>query len=177
MEFILQIKRGRKCNMKIKFLRRVGNRFSKLGKGRKKQQKWRKPTGRDNKMREKRKGYPVVVKIGYKQNKKLSGAINEKTPVVIMNIKNLKKIKKNEVAIIGKVGQKNKIEIAKIAKEKKIQIYNLNVKKFLHKQERAKTSKEKKEEKSAQKNESSIKKDIQTNNKTKLKNNKDESKK
>jgi len=62
--------------------------------------------------------------------KKLSGAINEKTPVIIMNLNDLKKIKKNEVVIIGKIGQKKKIEIAKIAKAKKIVIYNLNVEKF-----------------------------------------------
>jgi len=45
-------------------------------------------------MREKRKGYPAVVKIGYKQDKKLSGAINEKTPVIIMNLNDLKKLRK-----------------------------------------------------------------------------------
>jgi len=36
-----------------KFLRRTWSRYSKLGRKRKKKQKWRKPTGRDNKMREK----------------------------------------------------------------------------------------------------------------------------
>jgi len=46
------------------------------------------------KWREKRKGYPAVVKIGYKQDKKLSGAINEKTPVIIMNLNDLKKLRK-----------------------------------------------------------------------------------
>jgi len=142
----------------VEFLRRVGSRFSKLGKGRKKKQKWRRPTGRDNKMREKRKGYPAVVKIGYKQDKKLSGAINEKTPVIIMNLNDLKKIKKNEVVIIGKIGQKKKIEIAKIAKAKKIVIYNLNVEKFLHHQEHTKISKAKKveEEKSSSKSAPSV---------------------
>ena len=39
----------------VKFLRRTWSRYSKLGKRRKKKQVWRKPTGRDNKMREKRK--------------------------------------------------------------------------------------------------------------------------
>ena len=94
------------------FLRRTGSRFSKLGKGRKKKQKWRRPTGRDNKMREKRRGYPAVVKIGYKQDKKLSGAIDKKKPVMIMNAKDLEKIKKNEIGIIGRVGKKKKNEIA-----------------------------------------------------------------
>ena len=41
--------------MKKKFLRRDSVRFSKIGKNRKKIQKWRKPKGRDSKMRLKRK--------------------------------------------------------------------------------------------------------------------------
>jgi len=117
--------------MKIKFLRRVGSRFSKLGKGRKKKQTWRRPTGRDNKMREKRRGYPAVVQIGYKQDVKTRGEIKDKIPVMILNVKDLEKIKKNGIGIIGNVGKKKKIEIAKIAKEKKIEIYNLNAGKFL----------------------------------------------
>jgi len=209
MEFILQIRQGGICEM-VKFLRRVGSRFSKLGKGRKKKQKWRKPTGRDNKMREKRKGYPAVVKIGYKQNVKIRGEVKDtlkstsRIPVMIMNVKDLEKIKKNEIGIIGKIGQKKKIEIArrlaypsvqrtgaKVAKEKKIQLYNLNVKKFLKKVEKAKKGelvrkvekkleegkvKKKKEESAlngaSQKgtnssSSSSVKKDINTKGKTK----------
>jgi len=171
----------------VEFLRRTGNRFSKLGKGRKKKQKWRKPTGRDNKMREKRKGYPAVVKIGYKQDKKLSGVINEKMPMMIMNIRDLEKIKKNDVGIIGKVGQKKKIEIAKIAKEKKIKIYNLNAGKFLRHQAYPKISGAKKIEKTEKKNQIPAPKKVSKDGtkisdetikgKTKLENNKDESKK
>jgi len=57
--------------MAIKFLRRVWKRHSKLGRGRKKKQVWRKPTGRDNKMRERKKGHPSVVSIGYRSEKKI----------------------------------------------------------------------------------------------------------
>jgi len=81
----------------MKFLRRTFNRYSKLGKRRKKKQVWRRPTGRDNKMREKRKGYPPIVSIGYKKNKRL-----EKKMIVVRNIKDLDTIKKNETVIIGK---------------------------------------------------------------------------
>ncbi len=139
----------------VKFLRRTSNRYSKLGKGRKKKQVWRKPTGRDNKMREKRKGYPAVVSVGYRTEKKSRGALKEKKPVIINNLKDLEKIKENEIAIIGKVGKKKKIEIAKKVKEMKIKIYNMNPAKFLKqiekpkekptsspKQESVKTSKE-----------------------------------
>lgn len=116
---------------KPKFLRRVWQRYSKLGKGRRKIQKWRKPTGRDNKMREKRKGVPVVVSIGYKQGEKVRGLLKEKKKVLVRNVKDLDKVGKNEIAVIGKVGMKKKMEIAKKAKEKKVEIYNLNAKSFL----------------------------------------------
>lgn len=116
-------------------------RFSKFGKGKGKRAKWRKPTGRDNKMRESRKGHPSMVSIGYRTIKKLREKINEKTPVKVMNLKDLEKIKNNEIGIVGKVGQKKKIEIVKKAKELKIELKNINVASFLKKQE-----KEKKEE-------------------------------
>ena len=132
---------------KPKFLRRTWNRYSKLGKGRKKKQVWRSPKGRDNKMREKRKGYPRVVSIGYKKSEKLRNNIANKKPILVMNIKNLEKIKKNEIAIVGKVGKKKKIELAKKAKEKKIQIYNLNVLKYLKNLEKKKEKSESKEKK------------------------------
>ena len=106
-----------------KFLRRTWSRYSKLGKNRKKKQKWRNPKGRDNKMREKRRGYPKVVNIGYKKQM-------NKNPILIKNISELEKAKGREV-IIGKVGKMKKIEIAKKAKEMKIFIQNLNIEKIL----------------------------------------------
>ena len=127
--------------MAKKFLRRIWGRYSKLGKRRKKKQVWRKPTGRDNKMREKRKGYPAVVSVGYKQDKKLRGNLEGKTPRLVQNVKDLESIKKNEIAIIGNIGKKKKIEIAKKAKEMKIEIYNLNAKTFLKKIDKSKENK------------------------------------
>ncbi len=130
--------------MKKKFLRRVWSRYSKLGKRRKKKQVWRKPKGRDNKMREKRKGYPAIVNIGYKKDAKSRGKIQDKQIVIIMNIKDLEKIKKNQIAIIGKIGKKKKIEIAEKAKDKKIQVHNLNIEKFLKKKIKSKKEEKKK---------------------------------
>ena len=117
----------------MKFVRRIWNRYSKLGKRRKKKQVWRKPTGRDNKMREKRRGYPVVVSTGYQKAKKIKGRIKGKKPITVSSIKDLEKIKKNEIIILGRMGKKKKIEISKKAKEKGLEIYNLNIKKFLKK--------------------------------------------
>lgn len=121
----------RKGGLMAKFLRRISNRYSKLGKKRKKKQVWRNPTGRHNKMREKRKGYPAVVSIGYGTNKKFMGMLDGKKPVMVNNLKDLEKVKKDEIAVVGKIGKKKKIEIAKKAEEMKVEIYNMNPKKFL----------------------------------------------
>ena len=123
---------------KPKFLRRKNKAYKKLGKRNKRMQIWRKPTGRDNKMREKRKGYPAVVSIGYKTDKISRGAIKEKQPVIVQNIKDLMKIGKKEIAIIANVGKKKRLEIAKKANEMKIEVHNLNVTKFIKKNEKMK---------------------------------------
>ncbi len=115
----------------VTFLRRDSSRFSKFGKKRKKMQKWRKPTGRDNKMRERIKGHPAVVSLGYKKDKKVRGKLEEKNPVIIKNLKELAKIKPTETIIVGKIGKKKMIEIVKKANEKKIKLFNINVKTFL----------------------------------------------
>ena len=98
----------------MKFLRRDWFRYGKFK--RKKKQKWKKPTGRDNKMREKRKGYPAVVSIGYKKPK-------NPQVVVIRNIKELEKIKSKKI-IVGKISKKNRAEIIKKAEENEIMILN-----------------------------------------------------
>ena len=126
-----------------KFLRRIWSRYSKLGKRRKKKQKWRNPTGRDNKMREKRKGRPAVVSIGYRKSKK-ERLGNKNNTVFISNVKGLEKVKKGQKVMIKDIGNRKREEVAKAAKEKKIEIQNLNVKKFLRKQERKKKNESKK---------------------------------
>jgi large subunit ribosomal protein L32e len=143
----------------VKFLRRTWSRYSKLGKGRKKKQVWRRPTGRDNKMRERRKGYPVRVEIGYKQEKN-----SRKEIIQINNIKDFAKIKNNAIIVFGKMGQKKKIEMAKEAKEKKIKVSNLNIEKFLKGIEKKKKKKEVvKEEKKKEKKTESAPKSVSSN--------------
>ena len=116
----------------MRFLRRSTDRYGKLGKGIKKNQKWRKPTGRDNKMREKRRGYPVVVSIGFRTPKTVRGKVKEKIPVMVFNVKELERLNNKEnIAIIGKVGSKRKIELAKKAKDLGIEMANLKIKKIL----------------------------------------------
>lgn len=124
--------------MALKFLRRNWSKASRLGRKRKNKQVWRSPKGRHSKTRGERKGYPAIVKIGYKQDVTTSGLIQEKTPILVNNVKDLLKLGKNEIAILGNVGMKKKLEIAKFAKEKKIQISNLNAEKVLKKSEKIK---------------------------------------
>jgi ribosomal protein L32E len=114
-----------------KFLRHTSHKYSKLGLRRKKKQIWRRPTGRDNKMREQRRGKPAIVSIGYSTDKKERGNVNGKTPVIVRNVADVQKIQKNQIAILAKIGKKNKIEIAKKAKELKIEIYKFDPEKFL----------------------------------------------
>jgi ribosomal protein L32E len=97
-------------------------------------------------MREKRRGYPSVVSLGYRTEKKIRGEIRGKKPITVKNIQDLEKVTKTDIAVLGKVGKKKKIEIAKKAKARGLEIYNLNIKKFLKKTE--KTKKKEKTEKS-----------------------------
>jgi len=130
---------------KPRFTRRDSVRFSRLGKNRKKKQKWKRPTGRDNKMREKRGGYPATVSIGYRTDRIAREKIGNKKMVTVNNMKDLEKVGKNEIAILGSMGKKKKLEIAKKAKESKIEIQNLNANKFIKLNSKKETKKPEKE--------------------------------
>ena len=109
----------------MKFIRRDFKRFSKIGKNRKKLQVWRKPKGRDNKMRERRFGYPKCPGVGYMSPKKEAGKIQGLVPVRVLNVKGLESVGKENILIVGKVGAKKKMEIIKKAAELKLKILNL----------------------------------------------------
>lgn len=139
----------------MKFIRRNWDKYSRLGKKRKKKQVWRRAKGRHNKVREKRKGYPVKVMIGFRKKKEERDLIENKKLVVINNLRELERIQKGEMAIVGKVGGKKKIEIAQKAKEKGILIHNININKILKKVEKKKqkTESEKTKNKTEKKSE------------------------
>lgn len=113
------------------FLRRVWSRHSKLGKGRKKKQVWRRPTGRHNKMRWERRGYPAVVKIGYRNEKSQRDKINEKTIIKINNLSDLEKVGKNDLILLGRMGKKKKLEVMNEISKRKLNIHKLNPEKFV----------------------------------------------
>ena len=110
---------------KKRFLRQDMMRYSKIGKRRKKLQKWIKPKGRHSKIRQKRKSYPRFVSIGYKKAKEDYGKIKGMTPILIYNLKDLERADKKNIIVIGKIGAKKKIEIFKKALDMKLKILNL----------------------------------------------------
>ncbi|MBI2452595.1 50S ribosomal protein L32e [Candidatus Pacearchaeota archaeon] len=112
--------------MSKEFMRQDWMRHLRLGKIRRKKQKWRRPKGRDSKMRLKQKSYPKSVAIGYKKSKTSQGKINGLKIILINNLKDLKKVGKSSLAILGgKVGAKKKLDIIKKAEEEKIKIINV----------------------------------------------------
>jgi large subunit ribosomal protein L32e len=108
----------------MKFLRTGSRDILRLGKKRKKTQKWRKARGRDNKIREKVKGHPKKVEIGYRTEKAKRHMIKNKKIILIKNINDANKADKNQIAIISKVGKKKRIEIEKILNQNKVEISN-----------------------------------------------------
>ena len=111
----------------MRFLRRDISLHIRIGKKRKSKQVWRRPKGRDNKMRESRKGRPPLVSIGYKRKKE------KKNVIMVYNLQDLENAKKHDVMILGKVGKKKRIEILKKASEMKLSFQNVNIWKFLKK--------------------------------------------
>jgi large subunit ribosomal protein L32e len=136
----------KKYNMAKKFLRRDSARYLKFGKGRGKKAKWRAPKGRDNKMREKKRGYPAVVSIGYKKPL-------EKIQIIeISNPRDLKKLGKNKIGKIKSIGKKKKLEIAEEAVKLKVKLKNLNAEKYLKQNKKEKKEvKENEKEKTSEK--------------------------
>ncbi len=89
--------------------------------------KWRKPKGNDNKSRLQLKGYPPIVKIGYRTPKEVRGLHpSGLEPVIVHNVKDLEKVDKERqiVYIAGSVGKRKREIIVKRAAELGIRIAN-----------------------------------------------------
>ena len=111
--------------MSKEFKRRDYKRYSKIGKNRKSIQTWRRPKGRDNKMRLRFAGYPRRPTVGHRTARNETGLVNGKVPFMVYNILDLEKVDKKGIVIMAKVGAKKKMEIMKKAGEMKIEIFNL----------------------------------------------------
>jgi large subunit ribosomal protein L32e len=110
--------------------------YVKLGSRQKSMRKYKRSGGRHNKTRQKWRSRPPMVEIGYKNQCSTRGLINEKTPIFVNNMKDLDKVGKENIIILGKIGNKLKLELVKKIQEKKMEIFNLNVTKYLKEQER-----------------------------------------
>ena len=89
--------------------------------------KWRKPKGNDNKSRLQLKGYPPIVKVGYRTPKEVRNLHpSGLQPVIVHNVKELEKVDKNKhiVYIASSVGKKKRAEILKRAQELGVRVAN-----------------------------------------------------
>lgn len=109
-----------------RFVRSETVRFMRLGKHRKKLQKWRKPRGRHNKMRKKRVGYPITPSIGYGTPQGTRNLIQGKMPLLVSSMKELSKAHAGSIVVFSRrIGAKKKIEMIKFAHEHKMHLLNV----------------------------------------------------
>ncbi len=113
------------------FLRKDTFEMSRLGKTRSKKQKWRKPKGRHNKLRAKKRDVGSLPGIGYRAPKLVRGTLAGLKPVMIKNQKDLEKLHEGDIAVLASLGLKKKIQIAKKASNMVVQFLNFDVGKFL----------------------------------------------
>ncbi len=88
---------------------------------------WRRPKGKDNKMRKQVSGVPPLAKVGYKGPRKSRGLHpSGYNDILVFNIKDLTKIdpKVDAVRIAHTVGNKKRIEIVSEATKLKMKILN-----------------------------------------------------
>lgn len=117
--------------------------YKKLGSGQKSMIKYKRATGRHNKTRQKWRSRPPMVEIGYKNKCATSGMVEGKRPILVYNLNDLKKANKDNIIIIGKVGNLTRMEIAKEILAKKLEVSNLNIPKFMKAFERSQKIKNK----------------------------------
>lgn len=109
-----------------KFKRQEWFRFKRLG------EKWRKPRGRDSKLRVRKRGKGKMVDIGYRVPRNIRGLHpSGLVEVMINNVAGLDGIDANKqaVRIASSVGRRKREQILKKAGELKIRVLNPGVKK------------------------------------------------
>src|SRR5687767_9714048 len=117
---LLQL-RKKIANKRPEFVRQESWRYDRLPPN------WRRPKGKDNKMRKQVSGVPPLAKVGYKGPRKSRGLHpSGYNDILVFNIKDLTKIdpKVDAVRIAHTVGNKKRIEIVTEATRLKMKILN-----------------------------------------------------
>jgi large subunit ribosomal protein L32e len=121
-----------------KFIRQESWRYDRLA------ENWRKPKGKDNKMRKQKSGVPAIVKVGYRGPRIARGLHpSGYTDNVVHNVAELARLdpKKDAARLGHTVGQRKRIEI--IAKATELGIKVLNAGKLAPKESKAEPEKKK----------------------------------
>ncbi len=100
-----------------KFLRVEWHKKIKLGSTVKKKRKWRAAKGIHNKIRLNNKGRSVRPRVGFGSDKRIKGKTNGLDAIHVVNLNDLKLVKKGQGIIIGRVGKKKREDIVKHADE------------------------------------------------------------
>ena len=122
-----------------KFIRQESWRYDRLA------ENWRKPKGKDNKMRKQKSGVPAIVKVGYRGPRIARGLHpSGYTDNVVHNVAELARLdpKKDAARLGHTVGKRKRIEI--IAKATSLGIKVLNAGKLAPKEKKAEPKKAKK---------------------------------
>ncbi len=109
---------------KPKFLRTDWHKKIRLGKGVKKNQKWKGAKGRQNKFRLGKKGRAQRPKVGWGSDKEVRDQISGVSTVRVENMGMLEAVQKGAGIIIGSVGARKRAEIINKAKEMGVQVLN-----------------------------------------------------
>jgi ribosomal protein L32E len=106
-------------------LRRNTLKHGRLGKNRRKIQRWRRADGRHSKIRENRFGYTKSPRIGFGSPASEAGLLRGKRAVLVHTISEIQKAPMQSIIIIArKVGAKKRIELLKQAHERKLSVFN-----------------------------------------------------
>lgn len=92
-----------------------------------KKSSWRRPKGLDNKIRLQRKGFPKIVKVGYRGPRIVRGLHPSGfKEVIVHNVQELEKVdpQHEAIRIASSVGRRKREEILERAKELKIKVFN-----------------------------------------------------
>jgi large subunit ribosomal protein L32e len=113
--------RKKVAHTRPRFIRQESWRYDRLA------EKWRKPKGKDNKMRKQKSGMPALVKVGYRSPKAARGLHpSGYRDILIHNTHELIKLdsKSDAARIAHTVGKKKRIEIINKALELGIKVLN-----------------------------------------------------